>query len=167
MIVIYLAGPYRSDIGPWGVAQNIERAREAARELWKMGLPVICPHANTAMMDGADIPVDLWLDGDIAMMERCDAVVVLPGWESSAGTKGEIRRAEEIGIPVYYWPTTATGHRDSAEVLGFRLQDGRIAQRLSGKAVRDAAAILGRHAASKRRRPKAKRDEELFPAEAA
>ena len=64
--------------------------------------PVI-PHANTAHME-LDLPElgdDFWLRGTMEMMERCDAVVLVPGWESSAGTKAEIARADALRIPVF------------------------------------------------------------------
>src|SRR5688500_6470738 len=49
----YVAGPYRSPLGLYGVSRNIEAARDVARVLWtEMKLPTICPHANTALMDG-------------------------------------------------------------------------------------------------------------------
>ena len=34
-------------------------------------------------------------------MEVCDAVVLTPGWQKSAGTLAEIKYAEELGIPVF------------------------------------------------------------------
>jgi len=47
---------------------------------------------------------NIWLNGDLEMVGRCDAVIVCPGWEESHGTKGEIAFAESHNIPVYYWP---------------------------------------------------------------
>lgn len=34
-------------------------------------------------------------------LEVCDAVVLTPGWQQSPGTLAEIKRAEELGIPVF------------------------------------------------------------------
>ena len=34
-------------------------------------------------------------------LDVCDAVVLTPGWRKSGGTLAEIKRAEELGIPVY------------------------------------------------------------------
>jgi hypothetical protein len=67
-----------------------------------MGYAVLCPHANTAFMDfGCD---EVFLDGDLEILRRCDLVVVAPGWESSEGTRAEIREAHNELKPVYYWP---------------------------------------------------------------
>jgi len=38
----------------------------------------------------------------MAWLSVSDMVVVLEGWEQSEGTKAEIKRAEELGIPVTY-----------------------------------------------------------------
>jgi len=35
-------------------------------------------------------------------LEICDAIFVCPNWKTSEGTKKEIERAEQLGIPVYY-----------------------------------------------------------------
>lgn len=103
MTLAYLAGPYRSKDGIWGVKRNVEAAMSVARELWKQGYSVICPHANTALMDGPDIPDAVFLEGDIEMLRRCDLIVMLPGWERSAGASVEHQVAREIGLVVAVW----------------------------------------------------------------
>jgi len=107
--VLYLAGPYRSKDGIWGVRQNIARATEVARELWLMGYAVICPHSNTAFMDGGDAwsggdTAHVFLEGDLELVRRSDLMVLLPGWETSRGVAGEKALAEELDLPVFVWP---------------------------------------------------------------
>jgi hypothetical protein len=99
--VIYTAGPYR---GPgWNdVWNNIISARAAARTLWLKGWAVICPHSNSIFMDGPEIPAMTFLNGDLEIIRRVDAVVMLPGWEWSEGSLGELELAKELGIPIYY-----------------------------------------------------------------
>jgi hypothetical protein len=98
----YVAGPYRAAT-EWGVLSNIRDAESVAIELWKLGLAVICPHKNTALLGGI-VPDDVWLTGDLVMMERCDLVVMTPRWECSAGARAEKLRAEQCGLPVFFWP---------------------------------------------------------------
>ena len=145
MRLAYVAGPYRSKLGAWGVAQNIERARVVARELWLMGFAVICPHANTSMMDGTDTDA-MFLDGDLVMLERCDFIVMLPGWEASDGAKGELEHARACGLPAFFWP-------DDHEALSTVAAEPPALQRFFGPiTVQQAAAIMGRHAAAQRAR---------------
>lgn len=103
MRVAYVSGPYRSLAGPNGIWENIQRARTIALELWKRGYAAICPHQNTMMFDGA-CPDDVWLEGDLEILQRCDLIVVCPGWEISRGTLAEIALASQLGIPIYYAP---------------------------------------------------------------
>ena len=34
-------------------------------------------------------------------LELCDAVLLVPGWENSSGTRAELARAKELDIPVF------------------------------------------------------------------
>ncbi|HQE20292.1 MAG TPA: hypothetical protein PK607_17460, partial [Aggregatilineales bacterium] len=69
--LVYVAGPYRAATVD-GIRENIEAARRVARRLWQAGYPTICPHMNTAFMDGA-APDEVWLQGGLVILERCDA----------------------------------------------------------------------------------------------
>jgi len=97
--VAYVVGPYRADTIN-GVAQNIQKSRDVALRLWKLGYAAICPHSNTAFFDGA-CPDSVWLEGDIEILKRCDLVVLVDGWENSAGARCEVEVAAAHGIPIY------------------------------------------------------------------
>ncbi len=99
MKIAYVAGPYRAKTIQ-GVVENIRRARELALRLWKLGYAVICPHSNTAFFDGV-CPDSVWLEGDIEILKRCDLVVLVDGWENSAGARREVEVAAAHGIPIY------------------------------------------------------------------
>lgn len=100
MRVVYLAGPYRAKTIN-EIYENVQRARKDALRLWKLGYAVICPHMNTALMDGA-LPDNIWLDGDLEILHRCDAIYLMEGWESSIGTCKEVEFAKAHNIPVRY-----------------------------------------------------------------
>jgi nucleoside 2-deoxyribosyltransferase len=100
--VVYVAGPYRSKRGLFYVDRNIREARAWAVGLWRKYFAVICPHMNTAFMDGYDGMSDsTWLEGDFEIIKRCDILFVVPNWEDSEGTKMEIETAMAAKIPVY------------------------------------------------------------------
>ncbi len=102
MKVVYVAGPYRSTC-EWQLEEFLRHAEDESLKLWKKGWAVICPHKNTAHFGGAlNIPNSVWLDGDLEILKRCDAIYMLKGWEGSEGAKGELSLAENINIPVYY-----------------------------------------------------------------
>jgi hypothetical protein len=117
MRVVYLAGKYRDAIGPWGIRRNIEAAAEVARALWAMGFAVICPHLNSAFLDGIDMPDSVFLDGGLELLERSDLMVCLPNWERSQGTLSEIEHvlSGKCGdMRIYYWPEDAEALRTIA-----------------------------------------------------
>lgn len=99
MKVVYIAGKYR---GPnaWAVEQNIRAAEEVAARVWAMGLVALCPHANSRHMEGVASD-EHFLAGTLELMRRCDAVVLVPNWGSSAGARAEVEEAERIGLPIF------------------------------------------------------------------
>lgn len=103
MPVVYIAGSYRSPTRE-GVELNIQAARNVGLHCARRGWAPIIPHANTAHLDAIDPAIgdQFWLDATMAMMERCDALVLVPGWGKSVGTKAEVRRAGELGLKVFY-----------------------------------------------------------------
>ena len=86
MKVIYVAGKYR-DGTSLGVLDNIHHATQEAYKLWNEGWAVICPHMNTAHFN--DIPSDVILPGDLELLNRCDAIYLLKGWQGSEGAQQE------------------------------------------------------------------------------
>lgn len=97
--VVYVAGPFR---GPnsWEIEENIRRAERLSLEVWRSGAAAICPHANTRYFQGA-APDDVWLDGDLAILQKCDAVLLTPDWARSAGARAEKAYADQQRIPVF------------------------------------------------------------------
>ena len=100
--IIYVAGPYRAPDRA-SIARNIEAARQVGIHAARLGWYPIIPHTNTAHMecDLPDLGDEFWLRGTLETMERCDALVLVSGWESSHGTRAEIERADQMQLPVF------------------------------------------------------------------
>ena len=113
MKLIYIAGPYRPYTcadGTWvGTPMNIRNAEVTAvnlvNALGRYGLFPVVPHLNTRDFENQVEQNDdqYFLDGTMAMLERCDAVLLtMPNAdEVSSGTKAEVHRAHQRGIQVY------------------------------------------------------------------
>jgi len=99
MKLVYVAGPYRAAT-PRGIVENIRRAEALALRVWKAGAACVCPHLNTALLDGA-ADDSVWLSGDLEIIRRSDALVLVEGWERSNGTREEIALARSLGLPVF------------------------------------------------------------------
>ncbi len=100
--LVYLASCYRSAQGEYGVTRYFEDASHVARAMWKLGLAVICPVKNTSHFGGTDVPDQVWLTGDFAMIRVCEAIVMHPNWESSVGAKDELEEAKRHGKRVFF-----------------------------------------------------------------
>jgi len=100
MLVVFIAGPFRGD-SHWDIQTNVYRSRAAGLEVARMGCYPFMPHANTCYFYGT-MPEEHWLKGCAEMVARCDLMLVLPGHESSSGTKGEIALAKNLGRPIFY-----------------------------------------------------------------
>ena len=98
--VVYIAGPYRAET-PWRVQANIRAAQEAALTIWKLGAVALCPHSNTGQFEG-ECPDDVWLVGDLELLRRCDAVLMIGAWRHSQGASAEHQLASELGLPIFY-----------------------------------------------------------------
>ena len=99
MMTVYIAGPFR---GPnrWTVKRNVQVAREWALRVAEAGHVPVCPHAMYEDFDGL-LTDRFWLDATMELMRRCDAVVMIPGWEDSAGARGELKEALSLGMPCW------------------------------------------------------------------
>ncbi len=99
---VYLAGKMR------GVPLfNFPAFTAAAEKLRGWGYEVWSPHERDIKEDGFDPVKDKprlikeYMEHDLAAICRCDAVVLLPGWETSWGASLEVHVARQIGLTIY------------------------------------------------------------------
>lgn len=95
MKYIYIACPY--SIG--NAELNVHRCIMAAEVLSSHGHIPFAPLLFHYWEEKFPHPYDFWIKQSMAWLERCDAVIRLPG--ESKGADAEVLRAIEIGLPVY------------------------------------------------------------------
>lgn len=100
MPVVFVAGPFR---GPnaWEIELNIRRAEELALEVWKLGAAAICPHSMNRFFFGT-LDEEYYLRGDLELLRRSDAMIMVHDWERSTGARAERKAAIVDGTPVFY-----------------------------------------------------------------
>lgn len=99
MPVVYIAAPFTAPTG-WGIEQNVRRAEEAGLAVAEMGASPLIPHANTRFFVGTKTPA-WWYEATLALLLKCDAVLIVGAWEASKGATAEALAAQEAGIPVF------------------------------------------------------------------
>ena len=106
--LLFICGPYRGD-----TRNNIEKAKSLSMHLWAAGYPNICPHLNSGGFEATIKDDGVFLDGYRQILLRCDAVITIPGWLDSEGSRAEVKTAEQNGIEVlhqvYYGPGAISG----------------------------------------------------------
>lgn len=98
--LLYTAGPI-SPNEDGGMAEHIARAKAIVVAMRKRGWSIVCPHLNSVEIDGFSL--EQYLAEDFTIIKKCAALVLLPKWFNSRGTKREIELASKIPIQVLDW----------------------------------------------------------------
>ncbi len=98
--LIYLAGRY-TETSPYLVQRNVDLARRYAQEVCIAGGMAITPHLLSQHFDGIQ-DYTWWCDAMLTLMRRCDAVYMLPKYETSNGAIAELTEALRLEMPVFY-----------------------------------------------------------------
>lgn len=92
--MVYIAGPF-TKVDP---VQNTGRAIDTFVRLSEICVPFV-PHLSLFIHMHHPRPWAEWLEYDLQVLARCDAVYRM--WGESKGADMEVARAEELGIPVF------------------------------------------------------------------
>ena len=116
---VYVAGPL-SAAREFLVERNRRSAEAFAAELWQAGFVPVVPHMLTRPYGGL-VEEELFVRGVLYLMLQCDAVILMPNWLESAGTRAEARAALDAAKPIFddarfllasgapRWPFTCAG----------------------------------------------------------
>jgi hypothetical protein len=85
---------------------NIRKGIRASVDVIQKGYAVFCPFLDyqylLVLEDDETLEPSHFYESSMAYLEVSDAVLVLPGWENSSGTKAEIERARLLKIPIFF-----------------------------------------------------------------
>jgi hypothetical protein len=94
--VVYVIGPLRSS-SPAQVAANVMTAQAACVALAKLGYAPYCPHSNLGHGLGQIDESDASAIND-TFLRLSAAVLLLPGWGNSEGSRDEVEKARRLGL---------------------------------------------------------------------
>ena len=101
---IYIAGPYSANNIHDGF-RNMRVGMKMAVRLLSGKFAPFCPWLDYQMilMDTYNkIPPERFYEYSLQWLRVSDAMLVLPGWQNSKGTKKEIAFAENYRIPIFF-----------------------------------------------------------------
>lgn len=96
--IIYVAGPLT---GP-SIELNIVRAKNAGIDSHSRGFIPFVPHLAFCPLH-PPIPDSDLMDMCLALVPRCDAMLLLPGWDKCRAAL-EFRIARQSRMPIVLWP---------------------------------------------------------------
>ena len=103
-LAVYVAGAFSAE-STLAIGRNIHRGISKAVEVLKQeGMIPYCPWLDFlfSVVTGTVIESEEIYEYSMDWLRRCDALLVVEGWEESAGTKVEIGEAVSLGKPVFY-----------------------------------------------------------------
>jgi len=122
MRIAYIVGPYTGKTLAEQL-RNINTAEQVAKEFWRRGFAVICPHMNSKMFDEV-ASYETFTKGYLEILfqlhrvgnevgEEIPLVVALPNWETSSGSKNEIALAKDLSLEIMYLTKEEYGSLDN------------------------------------------------------
>lgn len=96
MKFIYIASPYTKGDVAVNVRVNIEAGDRVAKAGYYPFIPLLTHFWHLIFPND----YKFWTAQDMGWLERCDAIIRLPG--ESSGADAEVEFAKRIGIPVFY-----------------------------------------------------------------
>lgn len=101
-LFVYISGPMTAKNG-FSIEENVAAGVRVYLDCLKRGIPAFCPHLGGAFPSAwSDVSWETWLDYDLAVIDRCTHVLLMPRWESSAGAVKEAAYAKAQGKPIVY-----------------------------------------------------------------
>jgi hypothetical protein len=94
--LVYVAGAYSSPTA-WGRRRNVIRAVRVGLRVMYAGATPVIPHSMFHPFFGSVDESEIIRAG-LELLWHCSAIMVLPGWQDSNGTKGEIAEARSLCI---------------------------------------------------------------------
>lgn len=100
-VFVYISGPIAPRNGK-PIEENVLAGVYAFIKLTQLGIPSFCPHLG-AMFPSchSEVSYQTWMDYDLAVIDRCTHMLMLPGWRESSGSRQEREYAEGLEMPIF------------------------------------------------------------------
>ena len=115
LIRVYVAGALSGPALQY--LENMRRMMTISTRLFTMGISPYCPcldfHFALMRQEMSEpIPVQTFYQASIPWLAVSRAMLVLPGWDKSRGTQGEIEEAAHNFVPTFFLPSPLLNYLD-------------------------------------------------------
>lgn len=99
---IFISGALTSD-SSIGFLRNVRNMLQMGAQVRDLGCSTYVP-CNDILMSlvGGVLGHHNYYEIDLEWLEVCDALIVVPGYKDSLGVSGELKKAHDLGIPIFY-----------------------------------------------------------------
>lgn len=87
-----------------GTDDYMERFKRAEEKLTRAGYSVINPAKVNAQLP-AETTYNEYMLMSFCMLDMCDCIYMLDGWQKSNGANKELKRAKDLNLDILYQPT--------------------------------------------------------------
>lgn len=102
MKTIYVSGPYSAPTY-CQIRKNVHAAAKVGASCIEKGWAALVPHCNShAIAKHIERAWGDWILMDLALIDKCDAILMMSNWIESEGAKREHSYALSKNIPVFY-----------------------------------------------------------------
>lgn len=99
-VFVYISGPMTPKLG-FTAEQNVAEGVKTYIEVLKLGIPAFCPHLSGIYPSAwTELTWETWLNYDLAVIERCTHMLMMPRWKESTGAQKEYEFAVTRRKPV-------------------------------------------------------------------
>jgi hypothetical protein len=99
---VYIMGAYTGKTHE-EIARNIEKAEAFAIACANRGIPFFCPHTHTRHFEEkARANYEFYMNLGFIFLDGAGAILAVPGYENSEGSRREKSRHEAKGKPIFY-----------------------------------------------------------------
>lgn len=87
-VFVYISGPITAK-GGYLIEENVAVGLKVFLDLINLGVPAYCPQLTAAFPSAFNIPWQVWIELDYAVIGRCTHMLMLPRWRDSRGALEE------------------------------------------------------------------------------
>lgn len=99
-VFVYISGPMTAKHG-FTIEENVAAGVRVYLDCLARGIPAFCPHLSGAFPSAwTALDWETWLNYDLAVIDRCTHVLLMPRWQQSAGAVKEHAYAVSKGKSV-------------------------------------------------------------------